>query len=337
MPVPTYIPAATGIFFTAFKTFLAAQLFFQSILGISRKTRMSATRFFQTQSCQVCALALSSPDPPYITRLLLADGEELANNICSQCRRQQREATVNSKKPARALHVMNELVTPEVNYESWKEFVELVYAVQDNYCACMLKAVHKEMQRDTLSAVLGRVFSFPMEMMHLRENGPAIIMQLTKNQGMFWCQMVAHLVYTRVRRAASIFNDVVAALNDNDNERFCSAHTLDMLLDVMQQEVRHTFSGAMPFSIYTLCSGFVSTLLVRNFTFYDNHELTAFTDTQFRALLLALCMGAHARLGAKSPLLAFHDDILQSICARLSASQLTKHIVFHTQEQWLVA
>jgi hypothetical protein len=197
--------------------------------------------------------------------------------------------------------------------------------------------VHKALQRDNLTVVLGRVYGFPLELEHLRDNGPMIIQQLTKNQGVFWCQMVAHLVYTRVRRAAAIFNDVVAALNDGDDERFCSGQTLQMLLDVMQQEVRHTFSGAMPFSIYTLCSGFVSTLLVKNFTFYDNHELTAFTDTQFRALLLALCMGAHPRLGARSPMLALHDDLLQSICARLSASQLTKHIVFHTQEQWLVA
>jgi hypothetical protein len=232
---------------------------------------------------------------------------------------------------------MNELVTPEVKYDSWKEFAELVYAVQDCYCACLLTAVHKALQRDNLSVVLGRVYGFPLELEHLRDNGPMIIQQLTKNQGVFWCQMVAHLVYTRVRRAAAIFNDVVAALNDGDDERFCSGQTLQMLLDVMQQEVRHTFSGAMPFSIYTLCSGFVSTLLVKNFTFYDNHELTAFTDTQFRALLLALCMGAHPRLGARSPMLALHDDLLQSICARLSASQLTKHIVFHTQEQWLVA
>jgi hypothetical protein len=38
-----------------------------------------------------------------------------------------------------------------------------------------------------------------------------------------------------------------------------------------------------------------------------------------------------------SPLLALHDDLLQALCARLPASQLVKHIVFHTQEQWLVA
>lgn len=38
---------------------------------------------------------------------------------------------------ARALHVCNELVTPEVHYESWREFAELVYAVQDRYCACV--------------------------------------------------------------------------------------------------------------------------------------------------------------------------------------------------------
>ena len=108
-------------------------------------------------------------------------------------------------------------------------------------------------------------------------------------------------------------------------------------IDVMQQEVRHTFSGAMPFSIYTLCSGFVSTLLVKNFTLYDDGDFTAFTHAQFCALLLALCMGLHPCLGQHCPLLALQDDVLQCICAQLPASQLTKHIVFHAQEQWLVA
>ena len=242
-----------------------------------------------------------------------------------------------AEKPARALHIMNELVTPEVEYENWKEFAELVYAVQDNYCACIVTAVHRALQQEHISVVLGRVCGFPLELDHLRENGPAIIMHLTKNNGMFWCQMVAHLVYTRVKRAAAIFHEVMAAIGDVDAERHALPQNIDMLLEIMQQEVRHTFSGAMPFSIYTLCSGFVSTLLVKNFTFYDNAELTAFTDKQFRALLLALCMGAHERLGARSPLLALHDDILQSVCKRLTASQLTKHIIFHTQEQWLIA
>lgn len=58
-------------------------------------------------------------------------------------------------------------------------------------------------------------------------------------------------------------------------------------------EVRHTFWGAMPFNLYTLCSGFVSTLLVENFTFYNNSELTSFTSSQFEDILLALCMGLH--------------------------------------------
>ena len=57
---------------------------------------------------------------------------------------------------------------------------------------------------------------------------------------------------------------------------------------VMQHEVHHTFSGEMLFSIYTLCSDFVSMLLVKNFTFYFtfyvDRDLTAFTDTQFHAL-----------------------------------------------------
>ena len=107
------------------------------------------------------------------------------------------------------------------------------------------------------------------------------------------------------------------------------------LIEVMKEEVRHTFSGAMPFSIYTLCSGFVSTLLVDNFTFYDDGKLTAFTHAQFEDMLLALCMGLHRRLGLKSPWLSMHDELLQSVCSRLRASQLKQHIVCHTYEERL--
>jgi hypothetical protein len=91
----------------------------------------------------------------------------------------------------------------------------------------------------------------------------------------------------------------------------------------------------MQFSIYTLCSGFVSTLLVKNFTFYDDKQLTALTHEQFRDILLTLCMGLHPRLGKLSSLLPVTSDILRLVCARHCASQLEKHIVFHTQEQWL--
>jgi hypothetical protein len=288
--------------------------------------------------CELCARALEGGDrAPYITRLLLA---ESGGAVCRACRAKEAE----KPREARALHVVNELVTPAVDYETWREFAELVYAVQDRYCACLEAAVRLALRREQVSRVLGSFYDFcgfPLELEHLRTHGPAIILELTKGQGAFWCNMVAHLVYTRATRAAAIFGDVLASLADGDDERargsWSRAETVAQLVEIMQQEVRHTFSGAMPFSIYTLCSGFVSTLLVKNFTFYDDRDLTAFTDSQFRALLLALCMGAHPRLGARSPLLALHDDLLQSVCARLPASQLMKHIVFHTQEQWLVA
>jgi hypothetical protein len=217
---------------------------------------------------------------------------------CASCARRGRAAL----RETRALHVVNELVTPEVHYENWREFAELVYAVQDSYCASVSEAVHVALRCKHVSRVLGSCFCFPLELEHLRAHGPAVILKLTKGAGDFWCNMVAHLVYSRVTCAAAIFGEVVASLADDDDERlrqeWSRAQTVHQLVDIMQQEVRHTFSGVMQFSIYTICSCFVSTLLVKNFTFYDNSELTAFTDGQFRALLLALCMGAHPRLGA---------------------------------------
>lgn len=285
--------------------------------------------------CELCARVLQGgKHAPYITELLLSESQ---NAVCRSCR----ALTSGDGKPARALHIVNELVTPEVNYGTWAEFAQLVYQVQDEYCACVDRAVREAiLEQSKKSIVLGTACMvhgtfLPMDLSFLRVHGADIILRLTKDQGRFWCQMVAHLVYTRALRAAAIYNDLVSStVAEYDFD--CVAHVHSMI-KVMQDEVRHTFSGAMPFSIYTLCSGFVSTLLVKNFTFYDNHDLTAFTDAQFRALLLSLCMGLHPRLGKRSPLHPLHDELLQHICSRLPASQLAKHLVFHTQEQWLVA
>jgi len=57
---------------------------------------------------------------------------------------------------------------------------------------------------------------------------------------------------------------------------------------------------------------------------YD-HTNAASKKDEFRALFLALCMGAHARLGARSPLFALSRDLLQNLYARLS--WLMKHDV----------
>ena len=44
----------------------------------------------------------------------------------------------------------------------------------------------------------------------------------------------------------------------------------------------------MPSSIYTLFSGFLSSLLVQNFTFYDDAKLSAVTHSQFENILFTL-------------------------------------------------
>jgi hypothetical protein len=111
-------------------------------------------------------LALSSPDPTHLTRMLLADDTTAV--LCAACHAHQPEARALAEKPARALHVMNELVTPDVEYASWKEFVNLVYAVQDSYCACLVAAMHTALEREQVSLVLGSVYGFPLELDFLK-------------------------------------------------------------------------------------------------------------------------------------------------------------------------
>ena len=237
-----------------------------------------------------------------------------------------------------AVHLVNELLTPEVAYGTWKDFVDLVYKVQDEYCACVATACLVAREERTVSVVLGDVYTvhgtvLPDELSHLRINGPLIIAQLTKNQGILWCQMVAHFLYCCALNAAATYVDVVS---DVRNGGFDDQSLTDGMIRTMHKEVRRSFCGAMPLSIFSMCSGFVGTLLVKNFTLFDNRDLFAVTNEQFSELLLTLCMGLHTRLGKLSPLHCLDGDTLRSICAMLSDSKIVKHLAFHAHEQWLV-
>jgi len=224
--------------------------------------------------------------------------------------------------------VVRMLSSPKVNYSTWNEFSDLLMDVQENYCR-LLEAAR----------------NFAFQLSHIKKEGPKIIMRLTKQEGAWWCAMVAHFVYCRVQRASVIYQHTIEQLNEvelREEGSTCSAQDhllfsrrLSTLIQILQEEVRHTFSGAMPFSVYTLCSGFVSTLIVDNFTFYNNSELTAFTNSQFEEILLALCMGLHKRLGASSPLLGIHDEIMLNLCTLICASSLQKHVLCHTFEERL--
>jgi hypothetical protein len=231
------------------------------------------------------------------------------------------------------------LSSPKVYYSTWNEFSDLIIQVQDNYCQCLMASILMDL--DTQDAALmqaARNFSFTLS--HLKKQGPRIIMELTKQQGPWWCSMVAHFIYSRVMRAAIIYQHTLEHLNEialrgessteSDQDDAVFSRRISTMAQILKEEVCHTFSGSMPFSIYTLCTGFVSGLIVENFTFYNDVEFTAFTNSQFEEILLALCMGLHARLGVKSPLLKMHDEILQSLRNLICESRLKKYMLCHT-------
>jgi hypothetical protein len=105
-------------------------------------------------------------------------------------------------------------VTPEVHYDSWKEFVDLVYLVQDVFCNLLAEAVQQEFQTEHLLPVLGSIYCRIQTLAHLKATGPSVIMQLTKSNCEFWCSMVSHFVCARALRAATIFEDVSTSLSD---------------------------------------------------------------------------------------------------------------------------
>jgi len=164
-----------------------------------------------------------------------------------------------------------------------------------------------------------------------KKQGPLIMQILTKNTSAFWCGMVSHFVCTRVLRVAFTFNDI---WNLEWGQTKREMLRTNLMINSIQQEIRHTFAGAIPFSIYTPSSGFISTLLVKNFTFFSDMHLTAFTNAEYQDILLTLCMVLHQRLGQNSIMLALTNDILRIVCAQLCASELQKHSICHTQEEW---
>lgn len=75
--------------------------------------------------------------------------------------------------------LVRRVAPPQVRYENWNEFSELLFAVQDHYCACLVAAARMDLE-------IGNGF----QLSHLREQGPRILMQLTKQEGAYWCSMV---------------------------------------------------------------------------------------------------------------------------------------------------
>jgi hypothetical protein len=51
---------------------------------------------------------------------------------------------------------------------------------------------------------------------HLREQGPRIIMELTKHEGAWWCAMVTHFVCSRILRAVSIYQHIREDLREEE-------------------------------------------------------------------------------------------------------------------------
>jgi hypothetical protein len=236
------------------------------------------------------------------------------------------------------------LSSPKVHYSTWSEFSDLLMQVQENYSRCLMASILMDLDTQD-AALLAAARNFSFKLTHLQKQGPRIIMELTKQQGPWWCSMVAHFIYARVMRAAIIFQRTMDHLNETalgDESSNVSEHSdsvfsrqISNLAQILKEEVCHTFSGSMPFSIYTLCTGFVSALIVENFTFYNNAEFTAFTNSQFEHILLTLCMGLHARLGARSPLLQLHDEIIQSLCNLICESRLQRYMMCHTFDEML--
>lgn len=219
------------------------------------------------------------------------------------------------------------LPSPKVAYDTWQEFSALLMEAQANYCRCLVVSVTKELgARELPMREAARNFAFTLS--HAQEQGPRVIMGLTKQEGPCWCAVVAHFVHARVLRASRIYQRTIEQLKDaelgapaggaQDELLFC--RRLSAFLEVLHEEVQHTFSGVAPWSVHTLSSGFVSALIAENFTFYDDPERTAFTNSQIQDILLALCMGLHPSLGASSPLLPMHDELMLSLCNLVCAS-----------------
>ena len=245
------------------------------------------------------------------------------------------------------IHIVNEIITPNVHYKTWQEFVDIVYFVRDSFCVLVQQDVTEELKTKYLSRVTGRELYKRPTLATTTIAGAKIIQNLTKNSSenssTLWCEMVSHFLCTRALCAAFMFDDLYFLASGEDVQT--EADRTEVIINCMQNEIRETFAGSLSLSIYTLSSVFISSLIVKNFTFFshlpqfieddDDHQPTVFTNTEYQDMLLTLCMGQHQRLGQNSTLLPLTGDILRTLCENLADSELQKHIFFHTEEQWL--
>lgn len=107
----------------------------------------------------------------------------IALRPCSCCLTQQYQGTV-----------VQRIESPEVNYSTWGEFVDLLFSVQENYCLCLVVSLRMEVEAHKASPLAHVTSALQFQPSHLREGGPRIIMELTKHEGAWWCKMVAHFL-----------------------------------------------------------------------------------------------------------------------------------------------
>ncbi len=77
-----------------------------------------------------------------------------------------------------------------MHYYTWKEFVDLVYSVQDAFCELLAEVVQQELQTKHVSPVLGSVYCRSPTLPHMKSLGPSLMMCLTKGNCEFWCSIV---------------------------------------------------------------------------------------------------------------------------------------------------
>lgn len=232
---------------------------------------------------------------------------------------------------------LSEAFELEVAYTDWKEFLHLVYLTQSKFLQLISTAVQKERQQ-----ILNESSQYWFQIdtssfYHLQNEAPAVLEIMTKNTCHKFCKNMASVLCRICISAAITCTNTLKSLNNvyDLNLHPSTNGFWELVKESMQDGFCMSFAGAQPITINSIHNGVISSILFHNFEIFDTVMMEYFSTSQCEHLLLAICMGLHARLGKTSTIFALETEILHLICSNLFVNTQKKHALCNMHAQWI--
>ena len=247
---------------------------------------------------------------------------------------------------------------PCIEYESFHEFVNLVYEIRALFLqlieksiniqlslrSSMLERHHIEYSRSNDHNTYWGDIYFPLllptALQEIETNGQQILLKLTKGVGMDWCEIISRSIRCQLLKSVQIFinthYEIKATWKEDEKLSFDKnlSNFESKLIYHVKTEFHDIVGGHLPLSLNTFSIGFVGTLMRRNFCLFKNSTLIL-SLKQFDETLLLLHLAFQDTKTTSSPFQLLDLDTFQKvICIFINESCVTIQN-YHNLEQWL--